>query len=85
MPPTLSNKVDGAGLLFGQVKKIEIIEILATFPPKAEVDKLICQFFARENFPITVPRKFHGSISRICDKPKSSPAILHESTFMREV
>ncbi|KAK9245854.1 hypothetical protein V1506DRAFT_506084 [Lipomyces tetrasporus] len=57
--PTLSNTVDGSSLLFGHVKQIEMIEILATLPPKPEVDKLICQFFDRKTFPITVAPILH--------------------------
>ncbi|RFU24949.1 hypothetical protein B7463_g11387, partial [Scytalidium lignicola] len=57
--PTLSNTVDGSSLLFGTVKQIEMLEILATLPPKPEVDKLICQFFDRETFPITVAPILH--------------------------
>jgi hypothetical protein len=76
--------VDGSSLLFGQVKQIEMTEILATLPPKSEVDKLVCQFFDRETFPITVARKLR-QISRTSHKLTKSPAILHEPTFMREV
>jgi hypothetical protein len=62
--PTLSNTVDGSSLLFGQVKQIELLEILATLPPKPEVDKLISQFFDRKTFPITVARKLRQTVSR---------------------
>ncbi|KAI9730023.1 MAG: hypothetical protein M1818_008292 [Claussenomyces sp. TS43310] len=57
--PTLSNTVDGSSLLSGQIKRIEIIEILATLPPKLEVDKLISQFFDHKTFPITVAPILH--------------------------
>ncbi|KAK9326963.1 hypothetical protein V1520DRAFT_91448 [Lipomyces starkeyi] len=59
VPATLSNTVDGSSLLFGQVKQTEMIEILATLPPKPEADKLIRQFFDHKNFPITVPPILH--------------------------
>ena len=77
--------VDGSSLLFGQVKQIELLEILATLPPKPEVDKLICQFFDRKTFPIIVARKLRQTVSRTKHKLTKSPAILHEPTFMREV
>ncbi|TAQ84990.1 hypothetical protein B7494_g6700 [Chlorociboria aeruginascens] len=57
--PTLSNTVDGSSLLFGQVQQIEVTEILATLPPKFEVDNLICQFFNREAFPIMAAPILH--------------------------
>jgi hypothetical protein len=57
--PILSNAVDGSSLLFGQVRQINLTEILATLPPKTEVDKLIYQFFDHKTFPITVARKLH--------------------------
>jgi hypothetical protein len=56
MSPNPSNTVDGASLLFGQVKQIDKTEILATLPPKVEVDRLLCQFFDRKSFPITTAR-----------------------------
>jgi len=83
--PTPSNTVDGSSLLFGRVKEAEITEILETLPPKPEVDKLICQFFDRETFPITVARKLRQTVSRTSHKLTKSPAILHEPTFMHEV
>ena len=55
--PSLSNTADGTSLLFGHVKEIEKIEILATLPLKPAVDKLIHQFFDRKTFPISVVRK----------------------------
>ncbi|KKK24816.1 hypothetical protein AOCH_000267, partial [Aspergillus ochraceoroseus] len=58
-PPSFSNIVDGSSFLFGHVKPMERIEILATFPPKPEVDKLIRQFFDRKTLPITVPAILH--------------------------
>jgi hypothetical protein len=57
VPPNLSNTADGSSLLFGQVKQIDILEILATLPPKPEIDKLLSQFFDQKKFPITVARK----------------------------
>ncbi|CRG91828.1 putative transcriptional regulatory protein C1F7,11c [Talaromyces islandicus] len=57
--PNLSHTVDGSSLLFGHVKPIEKIEILATLPPKPEVDRLISWFFDRDNFPIIVPPILH--------------------------
>jgi len=72
-------------LLFGHVEQIEIIEILATLPPKPEVDKLIGQFFDRKTFPITVARKLRQIVFHTTHKLTKSPAILHEQTFMREV
>lgn len=78
--PDLLNMVDGAGLLFGHVKQIEMFEILATLPPKSEVDKLICTFFDRENFPITVVRKSrHGYVVLAT----SSPSLQQSYTSLR--
>ncbi|PYH94454.1 hypothetical protein BO71DRAFT_419302 [Aspergillus ellipticus CBS 707.79] len=57
--PTQSHTVDGSSLLFGHVKPIERIEILATLPPKAKVDGLISHFFNRPTFPISVPPILH--------------------------
>ncbi|SPQ17721.1 2b269531-e530-4eb7-ab25-91184f394da8 [Thermothielavioides terrestris] len=57
--PALSHPVDGSSLLFNQVKPLERIEILATLPPKAEVDRLISYFFDRQAFPIRVPPILH--------------------------
>jgi hypothetical protein len=42
--------VDGPLLLSGQVRQIEKPELLATFPPKPQVDKLVRHFFDRKNF-----------------------------------
>jgi hypothetical protein len=56
--------VDGSSLLFAQAKQIEMQEILATLPPKPEVDNLISQFFNRETFPITVARKLRQILSQ---------------------
>jgi hypothetical protein len=50
--------VDGSSLLFGQVQQTDKIELLTTLPPKNQVDKLIHHFFDRENFPITIVRKY---------------------------
>ena len=61
--PTLSNTVDGSSLLFGHVKQIEKLEILATLPPKPEVDKLISLFFDRKTFPITVARELPSMVA----------------------
>jgi hypothetical protein len=82
---TLSNTVDGSSLLFGQVKQIEILEILANVPPKSKSDKLIQQFFDHETFPITVARKLRLLVFRTSHKLTKLPAIIHEPTFMREV
>ncbi|KAI9148201.1 Efflux pump mlcE [Paramyrothecium foliicola] len=49
----LSHTVDGSSLLFRQANPIERLEILASLPPKAEVNQLISRFFDRETFPIT--------------------------------
>ena len=54
---TISNAADGSSFLSGPAKKVEKSEILASLPPKPEVDKLIHQFFDRENFGIPVARK----------------------------
>ncbi len=48
---------DGTSLLFGHVKEIGRVEILATLPPKATVDKLMRQFFEREAFPLSIARE----------------------------
>jgi hypothetical protein len=82
---TLSNTVDGSSLLFGQVKPIARVEILANVPPKSKTDKLIQQFFDRDTFPITVARKSRLLVFQIRHKLTKSPAIIHEPTFMREV
>jgi hypothetical protein len=82
---TLSNAVDGPGLLFGQAKQIELTEILATLPPKTEVDKLISQFFDYKTFPIMVARKLRQLVFRNNHKLTKLTAILHEPTFMHEV
>lgn len=55
--PLSYTEADGSSLLFGQVRQIEIGEILATLPLKLEVDKLLCQFFDSTSFPVSVPRK----------------------------
>jgi hypothetical protein len=57
--PLSYTEADGSSLLFGQVKQIEIAEILATLPFKLEVDKLISQFFDSSTFPVSVPRKLY--------------------------
>ncbi|RAK95437.1 fungal specific transcription factor domain-containing protein [Aspergillus ibericus CBS 121593] len=57
--PTCSHTVDGSSLLFGQVKPLERIEIISTLPPKHQADKLISQFFDRDNFPISLPPILH--------------------------
>ena len=49
--------VDGSSFLSGQVQTVEISELLAILPPRAEVDKLINQFFDHKTFPIPVARK----------------------------
>ncbi|OKL63564.1 hypothetical protein UA08_01696 [Talaromyces atroroseus] len=59
MPITLSNTVDGSSLLFGQVQRIDKTELLSTLPPKPQLDKLIHQFFDRQNFPIAVVPILH--------------------------
>ncbi|RAK75930.1 Zn(II)2Cys6 transcription factor [Aspergillus fijiensis CBS 313.89] len=60
-PPTQSQLADGSSLLFGQVKPIDRIEILATLPPKRELDNLVAVFFDRPTFPIAVPPIIHES------------------------
>ncbi|EED19685.1 conserved hypothetical protein [Talaromyces stipitatus ATCC 10500] len=57
--PTLPNMADGSSLLFGQVQRIDKIELLTTLPPKHQVDKLIHHFFDRENFPIPIVPILH--------------------------
>ncbi|KAH6693393.1 hypothetical protein BKA61DRAFT_279693 [Leptodontidium sp. MPI-SDFR-AT-0119] len=59
VPPNLSNTVDGSSLLFCQVKQTDILEILATLPPKPVIDKLLSQFFDQKKFPITVAPILH--------------------------
>lgn len=49
---------DGSSLLFGQVQRTEKVELLAALPPKHQVDKLIRFFFDRDNFPLTIVRKY---------------------------
>ena len=78
--------VDGSSLLFGQVQRTDKIELMTTLPPKRQVDKLIHNFFDRDNFPITIVRKYIDSTAT--HRPESSLrgiAILHEPTFMTEV
>ncbi|KAL4869867.1 hypothetical protein BDV12DRAFT_195875 [Aspergillus spectabilis] len=57
--PTLSNSVDGTSLLFRQVERVDIVEILSSLPPKDEVNKLIAWFFDRASFPISIPPIIH--------------------------
>ncbi|PYH81152.1 hypothetical protein BO82DRAFT_95907 [Aspergillus uvarum CBS 121591] len=59
IPPPQSQLADGSSLLFGQVKPIDRIEILATLPPKREMDNLVAIFFDRPSFPIAVPPIIH--------------------------
>ncbi|PYI36253.1 hypothetical protein BP00DRAFT_386715 [Aspergillus indologenus CBS 114.80] len=59
IPPPQSQLADGSSLLFGQVKPIDRIEILATLPPKPEINHLVAIFFDRPNFPIAVPPIIH--------------------------
>ncbi|KAE8352768.1 hypothetical protein BDV28DRAFT_148725 [Aspergillus coremiiformis] len=82
--PTLPNTVDGSSLLFGHVNSIDKLEILATLPPKPEIDRLIIRFFDRESFPIRLPRKLRQIFLSTDYKLTMVPAILHEPTFMRE-
>jgi hypothetical protein len=42
--------VDGPLLLSGQIRQIELPELLATLPSKTQVDKLIYHFFDRKTF-----------------------------------
>ncbi|KAL4782881.1 hypothetical protein BJX76DRAFT_358514 [Aspergillus varians] len=56
---TLSNSVDGTSLLFGQVDRVDVPEILSSLPPKAEVDKLIQWFFDRKTFTLSIPPIIH--------------------------
>lgn len=56
--PPLSNIADGSSLLFHQIKPVEKMEILASLPPKPEVDRLIAYFFDDPSYPIRVPRAF---------------------------
>lgn len=56
--PPLSNIADGSSLLFQQIKPVEKMEILASLPPKPEVDRLIAYFFDDPSYPIRVPRTF---------------------------
>ncbi|KAL6233532.1 hypothetical protein BDW75DRAFT_214854 [Aspergillus navahoensis] len=58
---TLSNSVDGTSLLFGHIQRVDISEILSSLPPRNEISKLICWFFDRKNFPISVPPIIHES------------------------
>lgn len=83
-PPTQSQLADGSSLLFGQVKPIDRIEILATLPPKRELDNLVAVFFDRPTFPIAVPRTCQPQLTWSANLIHVL-AIIHESTFMREV
>lgn len=75
--------IDGSSLLFNQVKPIEHMEVLSALPPKAEVDQLVRNFFDRNSFPISVPRK--SIIMCRGGRRSQITAILHEPTFMCEV
>jgi hypothetical protein len=57
MGRTLTNMVNGSSFLSGQLKQVEMSELLALLPPKTEVDKMVNQFFDRLNFPIPVARR----------------------------
>ncbi|KAL3455536.1 hypothetical protein BJX64DRAFT_294958 [Aspergillus heterothallicus] len=55
----LSNVVDGTSLLFSQVQRVDEAEVIASLPPKPEIDKLLRWFFDRENFPLNIPPIIH--------------------------
>ncbi|KAL2867361.1 Zn(II)2Cys6 transcription factor [Aspergillus lucknowensis] len=57
--PRLSNTVDGTSLLFGQVQRADLPDILSSLPPKPEVDRLIQWFFDRNKFPLSIPPILH--------------------------
>lgn len=59
--------------------------MLATLPPKHEVDKLIHQFFDLDTFPITTARELFHQAFPHSSHPEALLAILHEPTFMQEV
>ena len=85
MQRSFSNPVDGSSFLSGQVKPVEMSEILATLPPKPEVDKLIDQYFDRKNFAIPIARKSPRPLLCTCQRLTAWPAVLHQPTFMHEV
>ena len=49
--------VDGPLILSGKVRQIEFSELLATLPPKPQVDRLIRQFFDCKTFGLPTHRK----------------------------
>ncbi|KAL2845926.1 hypothetical protein BJY01DRAFT_213775 [Aspergillus pseudoustus] len=55
----LSNTVDGTSLLFSQVQPVDIAEIIASLPPKPEIDKLLQWFFDYDSFPLSIPPILH--------------------------
>ncbi|KAL5334159.1 hypothetical protein BJX70DRAFT_30374 [Aspergillus crustosus] len=57
--PSLSNSVDGTSLLFGQVERVDIVDILSSLPPRDEMSRLIAWFFDRPNFPLSIPPIVH--------------------------
>ncbi|OIW30746.1 hypothetical protein CONLIGDRAFT_653517 [Coniochaeta ligniaria NRRL 30616] len=76
--PTYSHTVDGAGLLYSQVKPIERIEILSTLPPKSEVDRLISCFFDTQTFPMAVAPILHQpTFMREYDEHWRNPSQTH--------
>ena len=62
MHRAVSNMVDGSSFLSGQLKQVEMSELLVLLPPKSEVDTMVHQFFDRENFPIPTARKLHSTL-----------------------
>lgn len=54
-----SDVVDGPTLLCGQVKPVEMSELLATLPPMSQVDELIEEFFDYHKSSNPTVRKLH--------------------------
>ncbi|KAL4901157.1 hypothetical protein BDW74DRAFT_187817 [Aspergillus multicolor] len=58
-PHLLSSSVDGTGLLFGHVQRVDIPEILSSLPSQHELEKLIQWFLNRSIFPLSIPPIIH--------------------------
>ncbi|KAL4879252.1 hypothetical protein BJY04DRAFT_220369 [Aspergillus karnatakaensis] len=77
---TLSNSVDGTSLLFGQVERVDVADILASLPSRVEVEKLSDWFFDRSRFPVSIPpiiheQTFRQELAKHWDDPSRSSII----------
>jgi hypothetical protein len=48
--------VDGSSFLSGQVKNVNVSELLAALPPKPELDLLVSRFFDRRHLAMPIAR-----------------------------